>query len=211
MHILHFLHRNKVLENNSSSNNILYRYLDEQPISVNSFIKFVCLSASLTIWSVLLFKCACLDFFFFCLYEPQLETAADRDSRGEATSVRLNAICEVRCVIDLSGPWSLFSISIYPPSQQHIPVSPFCPTRARQLFCSQTDIHTLIHPHPHTKRKTEWSWHSPSSKCKLPDVDIRTRGDHGNMQIYCSPISEVDLIILSPLLPGSYFSLCVTC
>lgn len=149
--------------------------------------------------------------FFFCLYEPQLETAADRDSRGEATSVRLNAICEVRCVIDLSGPWSLFSISIYLPSQQHIPVSPFCPTRARQLFCSQTDIHTLIHPHPHTKRKTEWSWHSPSSKCKLPDVDIRTRGDHGNMQIYCSPISEVDLIILSPLLPGSYFSLCVTC
>lgn len=75
----------------------------------------------------------------FCLYERVLETAADCRGKRQA-SIRVNAICEFRCLIDPSGPQSLFSISIYHhlSSQDHISVSPSPPL----LPCSQV-FHTL--------------------------------------------------------------------
>lgn len=67
-----------------------------------------------------------------------MRTCASNSSRQtlsggkQTTSMRLNAMCEVRCVIDLSGPQSLFSISIYRhlSSLNHTSVSPLCRSTA---------------------------------------------------------------------------------
>lgn len=133
-------------------------YLDEHnkfPWIASSSLSVSLPEYAFSVWSMLLLKCVWV-WIFFHLYELMLETAADRDSRGEkATSIRVNAICEVRCVLDLSGPLSLSSISIYHhlPSQDHINVSPFCLTRSLLFLYSPTDIGVDPHSHSPTSAK----------------------------------------------------------
>lgn len=75
------------------------------------------------------------------------------ESQGEkATSIRMTAICEVRCVIDLSGPQSLFGISIchHLSSQDTHRRQPLLSHSLCYLLLTQTivSIHILIHPSP---------------------------------------------------------------
>lgn len=157
MHNLYFLtHIHPVYNNSYTDIQHMYTLMHisrwTQQISLNSFIKFVCFSARICLLCLeyASFKvCMSVDFFM-------LQTAADRDSQGEkATSIRVNAICEVRCVLDLSGPLSLSSISIYHhlPSQDHINVSPFCHTRSLLFLYSPTDIGVDPHSHSPTSAK----------------------------------------------------------
>lgn len=109
------------------------------------------------VYRKMLLVCMCVG--FVCV----LVAVADRDSQGKRhTSVRINAIEEFGCLVDPSGPLSLFSISIYHhfSSQDHISVTPQLvsphPTRSISSF---TDFEW-----PHTKRETLWiRWRAESS------------------------------------------------
>lgn len=115
-------------------------------IALSSFPARICLLC----WNMLLlyeYECG------FCLCEHVLETAADRDCQGKRqTSVRMNAVCEFRCLIDPSGPQSLFSISIYhhlssPRPHQCQPLLPY-PLSFTFLLPGFHSLRgsTLIHP-----------------------------------------------------------------
>ncbi len=171
----------------------------------------------------------------FCLYERALETAADRDCQGKRwTSMRRNAMCEFRCLIDPSGPQSLFSISIYRhlSSHDHVNVSPFSLLPTLLLFCSQAFARSVD---PHSHSPTRWFRVSTQIQLIKQVKDIkryvsgfyylvweRQVGKNGKTSMYClqttgrcscrsgeSTSSCGSLVSRGPLLPVLSSLICV--
>lgn len=115
-----------------------------QSLPLNNLIMFDCLSQNiLSVSEYVSFRVrVCVDLLvWMCSWNRQTE-----DCQGKRrTSLRMNAICEFRYLIDPSGPRSLFSISIYHhfSSQDHINVSPSCLTHFPLFLCSQVSTRSV--------------------------------------------------------------------
>lgn len=115
---------------------------------------------------ICLFESACKCGFslYLCLKRQQTEAVGGK----RYTSMRVNAICEFRCLIDPSGPQSLFSISIYHnrSALDHINVSPSCLTYSLPLR-SQAFAHSVDPP---SHSPTWWFWVSTEKKKVLNEL-----------------------------------------
>lgn len=145
----------------SSAENSHFLWLTWSCLTVSPWIFFQCRNMFL----LEMCECAWIVLVWMCSWNRQTQ----RTVRGKGkTSLRMSAICEFRYLIDPSGPWSPFSISIYHhfSSQDHINVSPSCLTHfplflSSQVSTSSVDQATHLRiswfrmsaPHPNKKSK----------------------------------------------------------
>lgn len=119
---------------------LIYSILCMSPIETN--LHHLCLYPLSQSFAVSFFKSE--------LWILSVRTCASNGSRHsggkQTTSARLNAVCEVSCVNDLSGPRSLFGISIYRHlfSPNHPGVPPH-PLPSLPLFAHFIRTHTHMH------------------------------------------------------------------